>query len=82
MTHPTSASDPRAAAAERALAELGFTAARVRVEGPDDEIAVITLPDDRWSDLLGDPRAEAVAGVRAAGFRYVALDLQPAPPAA
>jgi hypothetical protein len=43
---------------------------------------VITLPDDRWSDLLGDPRAEAVAGVRAAGFRYVALDLQPAPPAA
>jgi PP-loop superfamily ATP-utilizing enzyme len=76
------ASDPRAAAAERALAELGFPAARVRVEGPDDEIAVIALPDDRWSDLLGDPRAAAVAGVRAVGFRYVALDLQPAPPPA
>jgi hypothetical protein len=70
------------AAAERALAELGFPAARIRVEGPDEEIAVITLPDARWPDLLGDPRAEAVAGVRAAGFRYVALDLQPAPPPA
>lgn len=74
------ATDPRAAAAERALAELGFPAARVRVEGPDEEIAVITLSDDRWSELLGDPRADAVARVREAGFRYVALDLQPASP--
>jgi PP-loop superfamily ATP-utilizing enzyme len=78
----TSAPDPRAAAAELALAGLGFPAARVRVEGQDDEIAVISLPDDRWSELLGDPRSEAVARVREAGFRYVALDLQPAPPPA
>lgn len=82
MTERATPPDPRAAAAERALAGLGFTAARVRAGGPDGEIAVVALPDDRWLDLLGDPRAEAVAGVRAAGFRYVALELQPPPPPA
>ncbi len=72
--------DPRAEAAERALAELGFPGVGVRPEGPDDDIAVLDLPETRWAELLGDPRSEAVRRVREAGFRFVALDLDPAAP--
>jgi PP-loop superfamily ATP-utilizing enzyme len=72
--------DPRAQAAERALAELGFSGVRVRPEGPDDDIAVLDVPEVHWAELLGDPRSEAVRRVREAGFRFVALDLESADP--
>jgi PP-loop superfamily ATP-utilizing enzyme len=72
--------DPRAEAAERALAELGFAGVRVHPEGPDDDIAVLDVPEAQWEALLGDPRSEAVRRVREAGFRFVALDLESAPP--
>lgn len=59
--------------AEDVLAELGFREFRVRHHG---EIARVEVPE---SDLprLVDPevRRRAVEGIRAAGFRFVALDL-------
>ena len=72
--------DPRAEAAERALADLGFPGVRVRPEGADDDIAVLELPETRWAGLFADSRSEVVECVRTAGFRYVALDLAPAAP--
>ncbi|HEY2385640.1 MAG TPA: ATP-dependent sacrificial sulfur transferase LarE [Candidatus Binatia bacterium] len=62
------------AAAEQALHALGFREVRVRAHG---DVARIELP---VADLprLADPecRAQAVQGVRAAGFRHVTLDLE------
>jgi len=62
------------ARAEAAVREIGAARVRVRHHG---EIARIELdPDDlsRLSD--SDLRARVVAGVRAAGFRFVVLDLE------
>lgn len=57
--------------AERGLRELGFTDSRVRHHG---EVARIELPEgDLDAALLR--RHEVNAAVRAAGFRYAALDL-------
>jgi uncharacterized protein len=62
----------RVAAAEEALRHLGFTQLRVRHYG---DLARLELP-------LGDidaavaRRAEVVAAVRAAGYRYVTVDLE------
>jgi pyridinium-3,5-biscarboxylic acid mononucleotide sulfurtransferase len=59
--------------AEQALQDAGFRACRVRHHG---EIARIEVPP---SDVaaVADPerRAQIVAGIRAAGYRYVTLDL-------
>lgn len=60
--------------AEAALRDLGLTQFRVRHHG---EIARIEL-DPEGERLLGDPsvRRRVVTGVRSAGFRFVALDLE------
>jgi uncharacterized protein len=60
--------------AESALRRLGFVGARVRHHGA---VARVELPPDRLLDALApDQRAAIVAGVKAAGFTYVALDLE------
>lgn len=62
------------AAAESALRRLGFTGARVRHHGP---VARIEVDPARLAEALEEGvRAAIVAGVRAAGFSYVALDLE------
>lgn len=58
--------------AEAALAQLGFEELRVRHY---DELARIEVPPDRLADVVAD-RAAVVAAVRAAGYRYVTLDLE------
>lgn len=62
------------AAAEGALRRLGFAGARVRHHGT---VARIELPSERLAEAL-EPlaRAAIVAGVKAAGFPYVTLDLE------
>ena len=59
--------------AEQALQDAGFRACRVRHHG---EIARIEVPPEDIA-AVADPerRARIVAGVRAAGYRYVTLDL-------
>lgn len=60
--------------AENALRELGFTHFRVRVHG---DIARIEVPAAEIARLASDPiREQAVARLKACGYRYVALDLQ------
>jgi PP-loop superfamily ATP-utilizing enzyme len=67
--------DPRAAAAERLLAERGVRGATVSVEGDAGEIAALHLPDDATEALIGERGAEIAEAVRALGFRYVGIDL-------
>lgn len=66
--------DRRLAAAERLLAERGI-AAEVSAEGSEGEIAAIRLSGGALEEMLGERGAEAAAGVKALGFRYVAVDL-------
>jgi len=62
------------AAAEAALEELGFHAFRVRHHG---DVARIELPPDSIAGAAEpDLRGRIVEAVKAAGYRYVALDLQ------
>ena len=64
----------RAAAAERSLTDLGLGGIRVEGCGHEEAVAALAVPADRWADVLA--RSEEVAGaVRAAGFRFVTLDL-------
>lgn len=71
--------DERIPAALRALAEHGVHDATVDVKGHQREIAVIRVPDaDEWERMMGPDCAPIVEAVKAAGFRYVALDLAPA----
>jgi uncharacterized protein len=60
------------ARAESALRGLGFTQLRVRHHGP---VARIEVEEADLARVL-DRRAEVVAAVAAAGFDYVALDLE------
>jgi uncharacterized protein len=62
------------ARAEATLRELGFREVRVRYHG---DVARIEVPAGELS-RFADPevRRAATAGVRAAGFRYVTLDLE------
>jgi uncharacterized protein len=59
--------------AEQAVHDAGFRACRVRHHG---EVARIEVPPDDLA-AFADPicRAQIVAGVRAAGYRFVTLDL-------
>jgi uncharacterized protein len=64
----------RIEAAENVLRELGLTQFRVRHH---DTVARIELPRTDWPTLLaGDALDRALAGVKAAGYQYVTLDLQ------
>ena len=58
--------------AEASLAALGFDDLRVRHYG---QCARIELPDNRLVDAVA-ARAAIVAGVKAAGYRYVTVDLE------
>ena len=60
--------------AERALKALGFPVVRVRVHDPIARVEVPAADMDRL--LRPETRAQVVASVKAAGFGYVALDLQ------
>lgn len=62
-------------AAEAGLRSLGFTELRVRHHG---DVARIELPINDFTRLLEEPgRRESVIGIaRAAGYRFVALDLE------
>ena len=67
--------DPRAAAALRVLAEAGFPAATCAPAGHDRSIAAIgNVALDRAAEI-----AALAPAIRAAGFRYVTLDLGSAP---
>jgi uncharacterized protein len=59
-------------AAESALRLLGFSQLRVRHHGP---AARLEVPPDAFTAVLAR-RADVVAAVRSAGFRFVALDLE------
>lgn len=62
------------ARAEGALRRLGFAGARVRHHGT---VARIELPPERVAEALDPARRGAViAGVKAAGFAYVTIDLE------
>jgi PP-loop superfamily ATP-utilizing enzyme len=67
--------DPRIHAAARALAEHGVRDAAVEVEGHEREIAALRVPAADWERLLGSEGVALADAVKAAGFRYVALDL-------
>jgi PP-loop superfamily ATP-utilizing enzyme len=71
--------DARVEGARRLLESQGVAGARVSAAGPDGEIAVVTVPAARWRLLLEDEGPRIVEAVKAQGFRYVALDLDPSP---
>ena len=58
--------------AEAALGKLGFADRRVRHYG---EVARVEVPQDRLGDLLAC-RDEAVQAIKAAGYRYVTVDME------
>jgi uncharacterized protein len=61
------------AAAEEGLHRLGFAECRVRHHGA---VARVELPVGELPRAAGEVRPQLVAAVAAAGFTYVALDLQ------
>jgi PP-loop superfamily ATP-utilizing enzyme len=67
--------DPRIPAAQAVLAGHGVSGARVEVEGHEREIAAIAVPEAEWERMMGPDGALVARAVKAAGFRYVALDL-------
>lgn len=67
--------DPRIATAGRALAEHGVHGAAVEVEGHEREIAALHVPEGAWERMMGPDGVRIADAVKAAGFRYVALDL-------
>ena len=73
-----SGADERVARAERVLAGHGITGASVEAEGHEREIAAVRVPADAWERMLGPDGAGVAETIKAAGFRYVALDLLPA----
>jgi len=68
-------SDARLAAAASLLIEEGFFGAEVAAEGPQGEIAAIRVEEAAWLRLMESGNDALIAGIRALGFRYVALDL-------
>ncbi len=60
------------AVAEEGLRRLGFHQVRVRHYG---DVARLEVPLDQLADVL-DARLDVVDAVKAAGYRYVALDLE------
>jgi PP-loop superfamily ATP-utilizing enzyme len=65
---------PRTQEAERRLAEIGLD---VRVDGAGSagEVALIRAEEDQIGLLLSERRQAAIEACRAAGFRYVTLEL-------
>lgn len=65
----------RVEAAENLLDELGFTGGRVRCHGDTARIELAS-GEDMARALAGAYRTRLVQGMKAAGFTYVALDLE------
>lgn len=59
--------------AEAALKKFGFSGHRIRHHG---EIARLELREDDFSKISNDTRDKIAALVKAAGFKYVTLDLE------
>jgi uncharacterized protein len=59
--------------AEESLRELGFRTLRVRYH---DNVARIELGEEEFAQATGIRRNEVIKRVKAAGFTYIALDLQ------
>lgn len=72
----TGAPDARAALAAAVLAARGI-AGRVSVEGHQAEIAALRVDAGAWERVAGEEGAALVDEIKALGFRYVALDLEP-----
>jgi PP-loop superfamily ATP-utilizing enzyme len=70
--------DERIDRAQRIIEEIGLFAATVDAEGHEREIAAIRVPVSDWERLVGEEGARLAERVKAAGFRYVAIDLRPA----
>ncbi|HEX2093911.1 MAG TPA: hypothetical protein VHG28_16020 [Longimicrobiaceae bacterium] len=68
--------DARIAAAGRLLAERGISG-EVSVEGYEAEIAAVRVPAEAWKRVAGEEGAVLSDELRALGFRYAALDLEP-----
>lgn len=72
--HITAAKLAQIEAAEAIVRAEGFAEFRVRHHG---DIARLEIPQDQLEKILTDGRRERiVSGLKAAGYRYVALDLQ------
>jgi PP-loop superfamily ATP-utilizing enzyme len=69
--------DARIARAETALRDEGIDGASVEVEGHEREIAAVRVRETDWERMMGPAGLRAAEAVKAAGFRYVALDLLP-----
>ena len=63
------------AEAEQVLAESGFAGVRVEIAGHAGELAALAVPEPLWERMLGPDGRQVADGIRALGFRYVALDL-------
>jgi uncharacterized protein len=73
-TTVTAATLARIEAAEEVLRDAGFEQFRVRHH---DRVARVELPRGEWPRLLDPARLDqVVAGIKAAGYLYVTLDLQ------
>ncbi|MET0399751.1 MAG: hypothetical protein ABW277_23385 [Longimicrobiaceae bacterium] len=73
---PGGAGDERLARAGALLAERGI-AGEVSVEGHQAEIAALRVDAAAWERVAGEEGAALVERIKALGFRYVALDLEP-----
>jgi PP-loop superfamily ATP-utilizing enzyme len=69
---------PREREAEMILRELGIIGASVQSAGHDGEVAVLFLSASHHDLLFEERRLEVAERLKRLGFRYVALDLQPA----
>lgn len=64
----------KAEKAEYLLAEMGFTASRIRVHG---EIARIELRKEHIPAIISeDARDKVISGLKALGYRYITIDLE------
>lgn len=77
MTARPNSGGEREGRAEGLLAEVGITGGRVTAEGQESEIAALRVPAACHEWLLGPQGRRLAERIRALGFRYVALDLEP-----
>ncbi|HET8656936.1 MAG TPA: hypothetical protein VFL93_15535 [Longimicrobiaceae bacterium] len=72
--------DDRVAAARGLLLARGFVGATVRAAGTDSEIAVLGVAEGDWERMLLGDDHDLARALKALGFRYVSLDMEPLPP--
>jgi hypothetical protein len=72
--------DDRVAAARSLLRARGLVGATVRAAGTDSEIAVLAVAEGEWESVLMDAGGDLARALKALGFRYASLDMEPLPP--